>query len=244
MHKSIYISFLLLLAIACKKESFQEERDFGYAYQPKEIGYWMEYAVDSFYFNDVTVPSTIDTTRYFIREVYDTTFVNASNEENIRVELYKKYNLNDGWQIDQVGSVHFNENNFQRYFNDIRIVNLTFPVKINQEWAGHVYLDVANEPTLEYLDDTKYDWSYEYTLVDEPENIGTFNFDSCVTVIQIDDENLFEKKYSKEIYAKNVGMVSKEMVFLDTQASPSGQTFIERAETGFILQYTLIDYKN
>lgn len=244
MRKSINILFLLFLVIACKKESFQEESDFGYAYQPKQIGYWVEYEVDSLYFNDITSPVTIDTSRFYIREVLESTFLDASGEENIRVELYKKQNFNDAWQIYQVGSVKYTNSAYERYFNDIRLVNLTFPVKTGKEWNGNAYVNVQNESTLEYLDDTKYDWSYEYTLVDLPENVGAFNFDSCATIIQIDDENLFEKKYSKEVYAKNIGMVRKEMIFLNTQSPPTGQTFIERAETGFILEYTLIDYKN
>jgi len=243
MWKNFHIFIFLLTIIACKKESYQEESDFGYAYQPQELGYWMTYEVDSLYFNDITSPSTIDTAHYYIKEVFDTTFVDASGIENIRVELYKKEEWSDTWQIYQVGSVIFTDTEYQRYFNDLRLVNLTFPVRIEKEWEGHIYLDVQDETTLEYLDASTYDWSYEYTAVDEALTIGSFSFDSCATILQIDDENLFEKKYSKEIYAKNVGMVRKEMMFLETQSTPTGETFIERAETGFILEYTLIDYK-
>lgn len=244
MQKCIYIFLVLFLVASCKEESFQADSDFGYAYQPKELGYWLEYEVDSIYYDNVTSPSTIDSSHFYIREVYDTFFVDASGNESIRVELFKRQNLNDAWQIYQVGSVKFTNSNYERYFNDLRFVNLVFPIRLNIEWQGNAYLDVMDEATLEYLDDTKYDWSYEYTAIDEAQNIGIFSFDSCATIIQIDDENLFEKKYSKEVYAKNIGMVSKEMIFLNTQSPPSGQTFFERAESGFILNYTLIDYKN
>lgn len=244
MRKSIYILFLLSLIIACKKESFQAEGDFGYAYQPKNLNYWTVYKVDSLYFNDITMPITIDTVQYYIKEVLDTVFIDASGNENIRVELFKKKYLDDIWQIYQVGSINFSTTAYERYFNDIRLVNLTFPVKLDKEWQGNAYVNVRNEATLEYLDPNKYNWNYKYTAIDEILNIGPFTFDSCATVIQIDEENLFEKKYSKEIYAKNVGLVRKEMVFLNTQLPPSGQTFLERAQSGFILQYTLIDYQH
>jgi hypothetical protein len=107
-----------------------------------------------------------------------------------------------------------------------------------------VFLNVANEATLEYLDDSKYDWRSRYVFVDEPIQIDNVLLDSCLKVIQIDEENLFEKKYGEEQYARGIGLVSKELIILNTQAPPSGQTFLERAESGFILRYKLIDYKN
>lgn len=221
-----------------------DESDFGYAYQPATLGHWVEYEVDSITYSDITTPATIDTIHFYIREELDTFFVDASGAENIRVERFKKYNLSDVWTLDEVGSFKLNSDNFQRYFNDLRFINLSFPVRENREWQGNIFLDVDNEPTLEYLDDSKYDWRYRYTTIDEFMEIGNFQLDSCLQLIQIDEENLFEKKYSQETYSKHIGLVSKELMILNTQAPPSQASFLERAESGFILRYTLIDYKN
>jgi len=238
------ILLLLLLTFSCKEDTFIEESDFAYAYQPMELGHWVDYEVDSFYYSDITIPPIIDTAHYYIRELLDTTYVDASGAEVIRVEQYKKYSLNDPWIIEEVGSFKLNKENFQRYFKDLRFVNLLFPVRENKEWQGNIFIDVMNEASLEYLDDSKYDWRYRYTYTDEPVQIGNFLLDSCLQVIQIDEENLFEKKYSEEVYARGIGLVSKEMIILNTQAPPTSQTFLERAESGFILRYKLIDYKN
>ncbi len=238
------ILFLTLLATSCKKDSFTAESDFGYAYQPGELGHWVDYEVDSFYFSDITIPATIDTAHYYIREFLDMSYTDASGAEVIRVEQYKKYNLNDPWIIDEVGSFKLSKENFQRYFKDLRFMNLLFPVRDDNEWQGNIFLNVNNEATLEYLDDSKYDWRYRYTYSNEPIQIGSFLLDSCLQVIQIDEENLFEKKYSEEIYARGIGLVSKEMIILNTQAPPSSQPFLERAQSGFILRYKLIDYKH
>lgn len=213
-------------------------------YQPSDLGHWVSYSVDSIIYNDVTSPPTIIESNYFIKEELDTTFLDASGQENIIINQYKKYNESDPWQLYEVGSFKVGSDDFQRYFNDLRFINLIFPTRDTKEWQGNVFLNVDNEPTLEYFDDDKYDWTYSYAEIDVPMQIGAFSLDSCLTVIQIDEENLFEKKFSKETYARNIGMVSKELIILYTQAPPSGATFFERAESGFILRYTLKDYRN
>lgn len=244
LRKYSILFFGLSFLLACKKESFQEPQDFGFNYQVRELGHWVDYQVDSIVYSDITDPATVDTFSYFIRESIESSFTDASGNENLRVEIYKKYALNDAWTLNQVGSFLIKKDNFQRNFQDLRFISLTFPVRIGREWQGNVFLDVLNEPSLEFFDDSKYNWTYYYAEVDVPKSLGSFSFDSCATIIQIDEENLFEKKYSNEVYARNVGMIQKSLIILNTQAPPSGASFFERAESGFILNYTLIDYKN
>ena len=143
-----------------------------------------------------------------------------------------------------MGSFKITEDNFQRYFNDLRFINLIFPVRDNREWQGHSFLDVENEPTLDYLDDTRYEWNYVYSNVDQTLSLDSFLFDSSLVVTQIDEENLFEKKFSQEKYVRNVGLVSKQLLVLNTQAAPSGASFIDRAESGFVINWRLIGFKN
>jgi hypothetical protein len=238
------ILFVGILFSSCKKESFQDNSDFGFNYQPSAIGHWVEYAVDSTIYNDITSPPTITSSSYFIREVIDTSFMDASGNQNLIVQQFRKNGLNDVWNLVQVGSFKITQDNFQRYFNDLRFINLIFPVRDAREWQGHSFLNVQNEPTLDYLDDNKYDWNYTYSEVDQSITIDSFSFDSCVIVTQIDNENLFEKKYSQELYARNIGLVKKEILILNTQAPPSGASFLDRAESGFIVEWRLIGYKN
>lgn len=244
MRKLIGICVSLIVLLACKEDSFTPESDFGYAYQPKTPGHWVEYVVDSTIYSDVTSPPTITTSTFYIREQIDSVFSDASGDENIIVTQFRKSNLSDPWDVYQIGSFKITESSHQRYFNDLRFINLIFPVREGREWQGHSFLNVDNEPTLEYLDDTRYDWNYTYTAVDEVVAIDSFTLDSCLTVLQIDEENLFEKKFGQELYAKNIGLISKELLILNTQAPPSGASFIDRAESGFIVTWRLRAYKN
>jgi len=244
MNTKAFIWLFLIFLLGCKEASFRDESDFGYNYQPKTEGHWVEYMVDSTTYNDVTSPPTIFTTTFYLREEIDSVFQDASGEDNILVTQYRKENLSDSWDVYQVGSFKISESSHQRYFNDLRFISLIFPVSEGREWQGHSFLNVDNEPTLEYLDDARYDWNYQYTAVDEVVVIDSFTLDSCLTVLQIDEENLFEKKFGQELYARNIGLVSKELVVLNTQAPPSGASFIDRAESGFIVSWRLRVYKN
>lgn len=208
------------------------------------MGHWVEYAVDSTSYNDITSPPTITTSSYFLREEIDTSFIDASGYTNLIVKQYRKNSAADPWDLRQQGSFKITDDNFQRYFNDLRFVNLIFPVRVGREWPGHSFLDVQNEPTLDYLDDSRYDWNFTYTAVDQNISIDSFALDSTLTVTQIDEENLFEKKFSKEQYARNIGLVSKELIILSTQAPPSGASFIDRAESGFIVEWRLTGFSN
>ncbi|MEJ6695177.1 MAG: hypothetical protein QNK51_05055 [Chitinophagales bacterium] len=240
-----YITLLaLILFSSCKDDSFISDSDFGFNYQPKTAGHWVEYAVDSTNYNDITIPPIITISSYFIREEIDTTFIDASGDVNLVIDQFRKNTLGAPWDLYQVGSFKITEDNFQRYFNDLRFINLIFPVRDSREWQGHSFLDVENEPTLDYLDDTRYEWNYVYSNVDQTLSLDSFLFDSSLVVTQIDEENLFEKKFSQEKYVRNVGLVSKQLLVLNTQAAPSGASFIDRAESGFVINWRLIGFKN
>lgn len=233
---------LLVFLLNCKKEvvgTIDLEKD----YFPLEINFWQEYKVDSITFSDFTNPVTIDTSSYFLKELIESDYLDLSNNTNYRVEQYKRYE-NSSWFINNIFSQKATNINFQKVENDLRFIKLVFPPELNKTWNGHIYIDVIDEPSLDFYNPTKFEWEYTFTAIDEKLEIGEFTFDSCVTVIQIDEENLFEKKYSKEIYAKNVGLVYKELMILETQAAPSNAPFVERAENGFILKYTITDYKH
>jgi hypothetical protein len=235
------IFFFLLLVYACKKDESLTELDFGYDYQPLEVGYWLEYEVDSIFFDDFN--ARIDTFHFYRREFFESEFLDLNQETNLRVEQYLKMNAEDAWEIAHVGSYKKTVINLQKMEFDLRYIKLVFPPALGKQWQGHLYINVGNQPSLEFLDRDRYDWEYTYTKVHEPLSVGAFSFAECLEVQQIDQENLFEKKYSKEIYARNVGMVSKEMMILETQAPPSDVSFIERAQKGFIVRYTIVNYK-
>jgi len=236
----VLISLIIVLS-NCKKETISTI-DLGLDYYPTEIGFWQTYKVDSISFSDFTDPISIDTSSYFIKEIIESSYLDFDLDTNYRVEQFKSYN-DSSWFINHIVSLKKTSVNLQRVENDLRFIKLTFPPKDDQTWGGNKYLDIIDEQSLDFFNPNKFNWEYTYSAVNESQTIGNFTFDSCIVVTQIDEENLFEKKYSKEIYAKNVGLVYKELLILKTQAAPSNNDFIERAENGFILIYTISNFK-
>ncbi len=230
---------LFLLFNNCKKEF--NNIDLGLDFYPTEIGFWQEYSVDSISFSDFTNPISIDTSQYFLREEIESSFLDLHKDKNFRIEQFKKTDSTD-WKINNVFTLKASNTNLQKVGNDLRFIKLVFPPENDKTWNGNVYIDAIDAPSLDFYNPKKYNWSYSYSEVNSSQQIGEFTFDSCITIIQIDEENLFEKKYSKEIYAKHVGLVYKELKILKTQAPPSNLPFEERAENGFILKYTISDY--
>lgn len=236
----VFFSLILFFA-HCKKE-VSAPVSLGKDYFPLSIDHWQTYEVDSIVVSDFTNPVSIDTFSYTIKETIVDTFLDLNEEKNFRIVEKKKY-PNSSWFTNNVFSAKATEFNVQKVENDLRFVKIVFPVLNETSWDGHIFLDVQDEATLEYLDTDRYPWEFSYSEVNTAMEIGGFSFDSCVIVTQINQENLFEKKYSKEIYAKNVGLVFKELIVLETQAPPSADSFLDRAENGFILRYTISDYK-
>lgn len=237
----LFLISLLVFLLNCKKDTVKAV-DLGKDYFPLEIDFWQEYRVDSITFSDFTDPVSIDTASYYLKEIIESDYLDLSDETNFRLEQYKRYE-NTPWFIHNVFSQKATNMNFQKVEHDLRFIKFAFSPELDRTWNGNIYIDVIDEPVLDFYNPNKFEWVYTITGVDERLQIGTFTFDSCVTILQIDEENLFEKKYSKEIYAKHVGLVYKELLILETQAAPSTAPFVERAENGFILQYTISDYK-
>jgi hypothetical protein len=241
MHRLLAILFTVFILFSCKKDIDPIDVDLGYEYQPLEVGYWVEYDVDSIFFDDFT--GTVDTYFYQRREFFESEFLDLNGETNVRVEQSIRNSPQDAWAISYIGSFKQTTINLQKVEYDLRFIKFAFPPVVGKQWQGHIYINTTDQPSLEYLDRERYEWNFTFTKVNEPAIINGFSFDATAEILQIDQENLFEKKYSKEVYAKNVGMVSKEMIILETQAPPINVPFIDRAEKGFIVRYTISNFK-
>lgn len=240
MKKSFAILFALALLFACKKNTITNF-DLGQSYYPTTIGAWQSYAVEEYHWSDVTSPPTIDSFFYELKENIESEYLGVDSSTHFRIVQSRKTDSTQ-WVVNNVFSLQKTAYNITKVENDLKFVKLIFPPKANATWQGHHYISTQDEPTIEYLDNNKYKWQYTYTAIDEQKNIGEFQFDSCITIVQIDEENLFEKKYSKEVYAKNIGLVYKEIAILSTQQAPASVPFEERTDKGFVKKYTITAY--
>ncbi|MEP7263949.1 MAG: hypothetical protein ABI772_05615 [Bacteroidota bacterium] len=229
----VFLSLVIILLWGCKKNDTASLPALGYSYFPLVEGSTNYYQVDSigwlgYTYDPATGTIEIDTVSYQVREVVDGFFTDNEGRETAKIIRYRRNISTDPWVLYKVYSANITSTRAERYEDNVRYIKLIFPPVNGEKWTGQ-YLDVP-------ASDTAFDaWEYEYESINVPEDIGTFSFDSVLTVTQKNEINLIEFRLYQEQYAAGTGLVSKnykDLEYLNTVSS-----FIKN---GFIYKETLI----
>ena len=230
----LFIALILLLS-ACEKNTSNIDNRIldNYQYFPLNIGSWVIYDVEDI---NIDEPSAVfDTNCYQIKELVDSTFFDETESETYRINRYFRQDSSCSWQIKDVWTCQIINNTAQRVEENIRYVKLSFPLEINKTWNGNLYnmLDTLNE------------FNYEITQLDIKDVINNISFDSVLMVTQMLDTSLIHKNYSYEKYAKNIGLVKKDIRILSNQSGFDPSVPIEqRIKTGTVFTMQIFDYGN
>ncbi|MCP4122276.1 MAG: hypothetical protein GY751_11025 [Bacteroidetes bacterium] len=77
--------------------------------------------------------------------------------------------------------------------------------------------------------------------VHEPYSINGFDFDSTVTVLQLDRPAIFGLNvFAQEVYAKDIGLVHKQLMMYKIQPSQSNPT--DKDTVGFSFEMVITNY--
>lgn len=221
MRKIAILLFVFMLAgwllSGCKKNEYYDNylKDYSEIYATIKKGRWVEYRVDSYEYRYNAPIQSIDTYTFYIKELIADTFRDNEGRLNARLEINKKINLADNYFIDRVWYSYRSKTSYERIEDDIRFVKMIFPPAIGRTWNGNQYVPFSD------LDAERYDylknWDYQYKSFDVPKDIGALHFDFTATVQEVDDENAIDKKYSRVVYAKDVGIIQKEFWLINKQ---------------------------
>ncbi len=220
MNRTTYILLILIstFAASCKKDK-ATPLNIGYTYFPDKVGHWIIYDV-----TDIQHDITSDTFRYQIKEVIESKFIDIEGKEAMRIERYKRDNDTLPWVIKDVWEARLDNYRAEKTEENIKYIKMVFPVDDNQFWDGNVF-------------NTNIEWEYFYEDIDAPYSLPNFNFDSTVKVVQRENFNAVEFENAYEIYAKNVGMIKKQLIDLDINGFN-----IDSISKGFELYQELIDF--
>lgn len=238
--------FLFAAAIfaACKETPDDYNPDPGQDYYPLTVGKFVEYQMDSTIF-DPNGDTTVYQSTYFLKEEIVDTLTDNNGNLLFRIEQYQRASDTLPWAISKVLTASIQDNQAIRTEDNLRFIKLIFPVKKNKSWDGNVHFQNSQIVTVagESLEMFK-GWGYRIRLADEPATVGNFTFDKTITVEEAENENLIELRRSNAVYAKNIGLVYREVWVLDTQCIDDciGQPWEEKAEKGFILKQTIINH--
>jgi len=133
------------------------------------------------------------------------------------------------------------ETGYERVVDNLRFLSLVFPVEDDKTWQGNAFIDTEN-PDLRNYDD----WLYRYFNEGIPQQFSGVVFDNTVSVLQNEYSNAAEFIYSKEIYAENVGLIYKELSFLELISSSlpdlGANPWPERANSGTTVIWKVVDF--
>lgn len=236
MKTTARFSFLLFTSVVfvlygCKKDS-AVPTDAGYNYFPDQIGHYCIYDVDSTFYDDFNNDTVYY--RYQVKELIESYFTDNEGRQAMRVERYKRL-YNDTipydslpWTISRVWAFVRTNSTAEKVEDNERFIRLAFVPRVGKTWDGNAF-------------NTNGEWDYEYKEVDEPYSINSMHFDSTLLVQQLLDTNLLYYHSYKERYARNVGLIEKNVINVEDDALFPGSV-LTRIQRGTICNIRLVDW--
>jgi hypothetical protein len=204
----IYFLALSCILYSCKKSTVDPVA-IDKAYFPLQTGKYIIYDVDSIAYSNFF--NSTDTFSYQIKEVVDSPYMDASNQTAYAIIRSVRADENSPWILKDIWSANLTDHTAEKVEENLRFIKLDFPVLLNKTWKGNSLINT--DSSLLYLKD----WDYEYTEVNTIITVDTMQFDSVVTVTQLNEQNVIQKMIFVEKYARSIGLIYKEQQNIETQ---------------------------
>ena len=229
------------------------EPDEGREYFPLQSGQSWTYLMDSMLYDleggDEVV---IDSTQSFLR--YEILTEELQADGSLLVEVRREYRPSDSvaWRYFDNMEYRLSETEFQSKEGNVRLLHASFPLTESRSWDPTRYTDenveikIKGEPVQMF----KY-WEGSVTNMDSTGSVLGQQDVSLLKTSMSDFTSLIELRRVEEIYAEDIGLVSRELWILDTQCEQlggdpiacDGMHWDEIANRGFILRQELIAYE-
>jgi hypothetical protein len=221
---------------SCKKKTDPPVKpDLGEAYYPTTIGKYIVYDVDSIVFDEFTYDSTFY--KYQIKEKIEEAYTDAQGKPALKMARYiKKYSATTSytampWIIKDVWQVNVTSKDVQVVEENVRYVKLVFPVKQSSTWDGNIWNTIGS------LD-------YTYSYLDAQETINSNSFAKVLCVTQKFFPTFISREYYIEKYAKDVGLVYKEINDLKLPIATGTNVPVLNItqKSGIVYKSTIVNY--
>jgi hypothetical protein len=226
MRKIFIIVSIAFLFAACAEDNQLYFAKFDRSYYPMVSGDYNVYDVTEI---NIDAPSEVyDTLQYQLKEMIGGAYNDDLGNKAYLLLRYKRTDSTENWKISDVWSVQFVDFKLFVTEENIKYVKLHFPLSLNLTWNGNAF-------------NTLDDLTYEVTELDQAKFIQSQILDSCVLITQEADSSLIHKNFAVEIYAKDMGLVYKEITHINSQEIEPGIPLNERITTGTIYQQSFIE---
>ena len=249
--RNLYIIIILAGIISCKKQTGNLPTAQLNEYMPMFVGKYIHYQLDSMVFIHLGQKDTVIS--YEAKDIVDGELTDGEGNLTYRVIRYLR-ELGSMDESDYVPKLTYfvtpTKNSVELIENNLRYQKLKLPVTEGFNWRGNTYLPDAPFYTLyEFSNDIDiHEWNYTYFDVNQSIQIGNNVYDSTASVLQVADssnvpiefpDGLAYKNYWTEVYAKNVGLIYKEIEMWEYQPANESDPSMR---SGFGLKMTIIDH--
>ncbi|MDA9554900.1 hypothetical protein N9R54_01570 [Pelobium sp.] len=210
------ITIASLFWAACSKETSAPPVDLQSNFYPLKVGSVFIYDVDSTAYSNFTNTST--NFKFEIKDSVTNTFDDLTRVTNYRVERYKRTSSTSPWVFRLAFTRSKSLRAAEEFIDNQRFIRLIFPPLAGSKWNGNSKNTLGAQ-----------DYTIENNIA--PFSVNNINFDSTVVVNEIDEQNLIREDVVNVTYAKNVGLVQKEVKAIDKNINTGNIT------NGFV--YTL-----
>lgn len=242
--KPFFAVFCICLALSfvqmgCSSETEQIDIDYGFAYFPMDSGFWAIYSIDSVIYSPFLTNGK-DSIHVEVQDLWTNRFVDNEGRPATRIERRVRQSPNESWEsiTPFVWYAVRDSQRAEKMEGNLRYMNLVFPISEGKTWEGNIYLPIDPDQAQAFAD-----WEYTYLETGVSQSVGNLDFPQTLSIVQSDYEDLVNKLYSVEKYAKNVGLIYKKQQILKAGNSTSNLGWPDRTETGYIVEMSVIDYK-
>ncbi len=220
-------------------------------YMPLQTGKYIHYRLDSMRFIDFGQRDTV--VSYDAKDVVDGELTDNLGRQTFRVLRYLR-DISSTNEEDYIVKLTYfitpTRESVELQEENLKFQKLRLPVNNGFNWHGNSFL-----PATPYFEIYQFSndedisvWDYTYTNVNEQVTINDNTYDSTVTVLQVADssnvpiefpDGLAYRNYWTETYAKNIGLIYKEVVMWEYQPPNSGNPGFR---SGFGIKLTIIDH--
>ena len=224
---------MLLLSACSKKEIPADESILGLDYYPLNKGRFVVYEVDSIIYTEL--PKDTITYKYQIKEKIGETFTANDGKTAYRYERYiKKFDPNKSydqqtWQVKEVWMLNADDKKIEMQESNRRFTKLIFPVEEKKAWDGNAGNGLGEQ-------------TYYYDYIDIAESMKQLSFKNSLKVIQLDQTTLISDDRCHEKYAKDVGLIYREIIHVLSNNVIPGKAVVDRIESGLIYKQTIVSY--
>lgn len=205
MRITIICIIIALVAHSCKKNEVVPNVDHSSKYYPIAVGHTWIYQVDSIIFYG-NLNQKSDTLQYSVRHTVVSTSTDAQGRETFTVEKSIKNSPGQIFQFDKNFGVQKTHLELAYNTADTRIPILVFPIANDKVWSGNTYTE---KDEWNIISGKTNEVECSYSEIHLPKEVASTLYDSTCVVSRYKEENAINSRYTNELYAANVGMVSK-----------------------------------